>query len=378
MAEHAFLSASASHRWLNCPPSAKLCAEQPDRATEYAMEGTDAHTLCAYLVEKELGRDVQDPTENLSYYNTEMRECAEGYRDFVLEQIEDAKNRCADPIVLIEQKLDYSDWVAHGFGTGDCVIVSDGVLHIIDFKYGLGVLVSADDPEFSGNPQLMCYALGALSLYDGLYDISEIRMSIYQPRRSNVSTYAMPRETLLGWAENTLKPTALLASAGEGEFKAGDHCVFCKVKANCRKRAEYNLQLAKYDFQMPDTLDAFEIDAILGKADRLSAWVDDIREYALKQILDGTDYPSYKAVEGSSKRKYTDEAKIAEVVTNAGYNPYEQKLLGITAMTDLLGKKKFTELLDGLTIKPTGKPTLVPKSDKRPAIHTAKNDFKGE
>lgn len=183
MAKHAFLSASASHRWLECPPSAKLCSEQEDRASPYAQQGTDCHELCAYLVEKELGKDVTDPTENLTYYDQEMQDCAESYCSFVMEQIEEAKKHCPDPQVLIEQRLDFSRWVENGFGTGDCVIVADDVLQIIDYKHGLGVLVSAEK-----NPQMMCYALGALELFDGIYDINSIQMTIFQPRRENVST----------------------------------------------------------------------------------------------------------------------------------------------------------------------------------------------
>lgn len=183
MAKHAFLSASASHRWLECPPSAKLCSEQEDRASPYAQQGTDCHELCAYLVEKELGKDVTDPTENLTYYDQEMQDCAENYCSFVMEQIEEAKKHCPDPQVLIEQRLDFSRWVENGFGTGDCVIVADDVLQIIDYKHGLGVLVSAEK-----NPQMMCYALGTLELFDAIYDINSIQMTIFQPRRENVST----------------------------------------------------------------------------------------------------------------------------------------------------------------------------------------------
>lgn len=370
MGKHAFLSASSSHRWLECPPSAKLCSEQEDRASPYAQQGTDCHELCAYLVEKSLGRDVEDPTENLTYYDQEMQDCAESYRDYVTEQIEAAKRHCPDPQVLIEQRLDFSRWVENGFGTGDCVIVADEVLQIIDYKHGLGVLVSAEK-----NPQMMCYALGALELFDGLYDIREISMTIFQPRRENVSTFTMTKEELLAWADEVLKPTAELAYEGKGEFKAGDHCQFCKVKATCRKRAEYNLELARYDFEMPATLEDTEIAAILPRIDSLTAWAADLKEYALQQALSGTHYEGFKVVEGRSNRKYSDEAAVASAAENAGYDPYEKKLLGITAMTALMGKKKFEEVLGVYITKPHGKPALVPESDKRPAINTAYEDF---
>lgn len=376
MPKHAYLSASASHRWLACPPSAKLCANILDQASEYAQQGTDCHELCAYLVEKALGREVIDPTENLTYYDTEMQNCAEEYRNYVLEQIEAAKEFCKDPQVMIEQRLDFSRWVENGFGTGDCVIVADEVLQIIDYKHGLGVLVSAGDDEHGGNSQMMCYALGALEVFGDIYDINQIKMTIFQPRRDNISTYTISKDDLLKWADEVLAPTAQLAYVGEGEFKAGDHCTFCKVKATCRKRAEYNLELAKYDFEMPATLDNIEIAAILEKVDEMISWGNDIKEYALQQAQSGVHFEGWKVVEGRSNRKYTDEAAVAFAVKDAGFDPYEKKLLGVTAMSTLLGKKKFEELLGGLIYKPPGKPALVPESDKKPAMNIAIDDFK--
>lgn len=373
MAKHALLSASSSKQWLNCPPSAVLCAKESDRASPYAQQGTDAHALCEAKVLTALGRSPNDPTENLEYYDAEMEDCATEYCNYVMEQYEEAKTYCKDPQVMVEEKLDFSRWVPEGFGTGDCIIVADEILQIIDFKYGLGVLVDADR-----NPQMMCYALGALDLYDGIYDIHTLKMTIFQPRRDNVSTFTLDKEELLKWADTVLAPTAALAFKGEGEFKAGDHCQFCKVKATCRKRAEYNLELAKYDFEMPANLEDTEIAAILSKADELVSWVNDIKEYALQKALSGTKYDGYKVVEGKSNRKYTDEGAVASAVTDAGFDPYEKKLLGITAMTSLLGKTKFNELLGGLIEKPQGKPTLVPETDKRLALNTAKDDFKEE
>ncbi len=373
MAKHATLLASASHRWLACPPSALLCAEIEDQSSPYAQQGTDAHELCEYLVEKALGHDVTDPTESLGTYDAEMQESAEGYCSFVMEQLAGAKEHCSDPLVCIEQRLDFSRWVPEGFGTGDCVIVADDTLHIIDFKYGVGVLVSAVD-----NSQLKCYALGALDTFGSLYDIRRIKLSIYQPRRGNVDTFELSTEELLKWADEVLKPTAELASAGKGEFHAGDHCQFCKLKATCRARAAYSLELAKYDFIEAPSLNTDEIAAILPQVDSLVAWADDIKAYALEQALSGVRYPHFKVVEGRSIRKYTDENEVAKVVQNAGYDPFEKKLMGITLMTKQLGKKKFDELLSGLVIKPAGKPVLVQDTDPRPEFNTAQIDFNGE
>ncbi len=376
--QHAFLSASSSHRWIACPPSALLCSKEADQTSPYAQQGTDAHELCEYLVRKALGEKVRNPTKDLTYYDQEMQDSAEGYRDFVMEQVAAAGERSPDVLVSIEQRLDFSRWVVEGFGTGDCVIVADGIIHIIDFKYGLGVLVSASGEDGTGNPQLKCYALGALDTFDCLYDIKEVKLSIYQPRRDHVDTFTMSKDELLSWADNVLAPTAKLASEGKGEFAAGDHCQFCKVKATCRERANYNLELAAYDFAEPDTLANDEIAVILPKIDSLVSWAQDIKDYALEQALSGAHYNGFKVVEGRSNRKYSNDALVAEVVEKAGFDPYEKKLLGITAMTKELGQKRFTELLGDLVIKPQGKPVLVRDTDKRPEFNTAANDFMEE
>ena len=243
--KHAVLSASSSHRWLACPPSALLCAKEKDKPSEFSLQGTDAHTLCEHKLKTGLGQQTKDPTEDLTFFDEEMADCTDMYAQYVMEQLSIAKEKCSDPIVLVEQHLDFSQWVPEGFGTGDCVIVADETLTVIDFKYGVGILVDAEN-----NPQMLCYALGALSLFDGIYDIKNITMTIFQPRREHVSTFSISKEALLSWAEKTLAPTAQLAAKGEGEYKAGSHCQFCKVKSTCRKRAEYNLELARYDFEM--------------------------------------------------------------------------------------------------------------------------------
>lgn len=370
MADHAFLSASSSHRWLECPPSAKLCAEHPSRGTPFSHQGTDAHTLAAWKLEKALGRKVKDPTENLDYFDAEMAECTDAYTAFVMEQLAEARKTCRDPIVLVEQKLDFCRWVPEGFGTGDACIVSDDTIHVIDLKYGAGIMVDAQ-----WNPQMMCYALGLLEAYDGIYDIRNIRMTIFQPRRDNITTFGLKKEQLLDWAENTLAPIARMAWNGEGEFRAGSHCQFCAVKASCRKRAEYNLEMARYDFDMPATLNGNEIAAILPRIDQLLAWGNDVKEYALEQALSGKHFPGYKIVAGRSVTRYTDDEAAARIVTAAGEDPWERKILGVSAMRKMLGRKRFDELLGPYLTKPAGKPVLVPESDKRPAMNTAKDDF---
>ena len=372
MGNHALLSASSSHRWLNCPPSARLCEGYDDKGSNFAAEGSDAHSLCEYKLRKALGMEAKDPTEDLTWYDAEMEESASGYAAFVMELVAEAKKTCSDPVVLIEQRLDYSKYVQSGFGTGDCVLISDGTLHIVDFKYGRGVLVEAED-----NPQMKLYALGALEIFDCLYDIDTVNMTIYQPRRANVSTFTLTRQELLDWAETVLVPTAELAYAGDGEYHCGEWCQFCKAKADCRERARANMELARYEFRQPPLLTDEEVEEILGKLDSLMDWASDIKDYALQAAISGKHWSGYKLVEGRANRRYTDENAVVAAVKAAGYDPYDEpKLLGVTAMTTLLGRKQFNDILGGLITKPQGKPTLVPESDKRPAMTTILDDFK--
>ena len=370
---HAVLSASSSERWLHCPPSARLCESYEDKGSDYAAEGTDAHELCEYKLRKALGMEAQDPTENLTWFNEEMSDCANGYAAYVLERVEAAKQTCTDPVVLIEQRVDFSRWVESGYGTADCIIIADGSLQIIDYKHGLGVLVCAEE-----NPQMQCYALGALELFDDIYDIDSVQMTIYQPRRDNVSTYEISKDELYRWADEVLKPTADLAFVGDGNFLCGEWCGFCKAKHDCRARADANMELARYDFKLPPLLTDEEVEEILSRVDDLVAWASDIKDYALQQAISGKEWNGWKLVEGRSNRKYTSETAVAGAVTDAGFDPYERKVLGVIAMQKLLGKSRFEELLAAYIEKPQGKPTLVPESDKRPAMNTAKNDFMEE
>lgn len=383
---HAILSASGSHKWLNCPPSALLEAKIPDKSTEYSKEGTAAHELAEIYLQYHVGniskttrtRRINKFKKENGYYSKEMDDYVNQYVDIVLEKINEAKSDSVnDPIVMIEQKLDFSEWVPDGFGTGDVVIVADNYIEIIDLKYGKGVPVSAEN-----NPQARLYALGAVSQFGILYDFEEVRSTIVQPRLDNISTEVLSIKELKSWADEIVRPKAELAAKGEGEFVTGEHCQFCKIKATCRARAEMNLELAKYEFAEPEQLDTNEIGEILHKLTELEKWAKDIKDYAQEQALKhGVKIPGWKVVEGRSNRKYTDEAKIIEVLKS----DYElddvapRKLLTITKLEKLIGKKAFTEKVAQYVIKPPGKPTLVPESDKRPelnSVESAKEDFK--
>lgn len=357
MSDHAKLSCSSSGRWIACPPSALLNAKVNDEVSDYALEGTCAHELAEFKVNKALGVDVKDPRENLSFYDTEMDEYTDGYSQLVAE-----KARGAD-LVRVEERLDLTDYIPGGFGTADCVIIKGNTLTVIDLKYGAGVLVEAEK-----NPQLSCYGLGALAAFEHIYDIKEVVLIIYQPRREHYAEWCISADDLKAWGENVLRPRAELAAKGEGDYAPSETtCRWCKVKEVCRARAEFYLELARLDFKPPAELDDTEIAEVLTKVDGLTAWATDVKEYALNQALSGKKYKGFKLVEGRSVRKYTDETRVAELVEQAGYDPYEHKLKGITAMTKLLGKN-FSDILGNYVIKPSGKPTLVPETDKREEI----------
>jgi len=308
------------------------------------------------------------------YDSDEMEECTDDYVAFIMEQVELARKSCTDPIVLIEQRLDFSCYVPDGFGTGDCVIISDDKLHIVDFKYGIGVLVDAEN-----NPQMKLYALGALEIYDSLYDIKEVSMTIFQPRRENVSTWTVPVEELQSWAEEELKPKAAKAYQGEGEYIPGPWCTFCRASTRCRARADEKLKLAQKEFKMPPLLTDSEIEEILYIIPDLTKWANEVTAYATDAAVNrGKEWNGFKVVEGRSVRKYKDENAVAEKAVESGYKDiYRKSLIPLTEMQKLMGKTKFEEILGSLLVKPPGKPTLVPKTDKRVTMNVAnaKNEF---
>ncbi|WP_265446350.1 DUF2800 domain-containing protein [Acetivibrio straminisolvens] len=372
MSDHAVLSASGAHRWLNCLPSARLELEFVNNESSAAAEGTAAHALCEHKLKKALHMRSKPP---ISVYNSdEMEEHSDAYVEFVMEQLELAKQSCTDPLILIEQRLDFSCYVPQGFGTGDCIIIADKKLHIIDFKYGMGVLVDAVD-----NPQMKLYALGALEIYDSLYDIEEVSMTIFQPRRENVSTWTIRVEALKDWAEKELKPKAKKAYDGEGEYLPGEWCTFCRAAVKCRARAEEKLKLAQSEFKLPPLLTDSEIEEVLSKLSDLTKWANEIIAYATDAAVNhGKEWHGFKVVEGRSVRKYKDEDAVAKVAKANGYKDiFRQSLITLTEMERLMGKSKFEKILGDLIYKPPGKPTLVPLSDKRPAMNVsnAKNEF---
>lgn len=382
MADHARLSPSASHRWINCPGSVHL-AEQcpPQTGSAYTAEGTEAHALAELKLRKfnEEGtgdffdKQLEKARSEFEYYCGEMEEATDFYFDIVTEKLIQGG---PDAELMIEQRFSLDKWVPDSFGSADAVIIAGNTIEVCDLKYGKGVKVDA-----VGNPQLRLYGLGAAELFGDLYDFDTVRVTIIQPRLDHVSTEEISLEDLKDWAENWVAPAAKLAMSNTDEVHCGDWCQFCPAKAICRERAEANLELARHDFKKPALLTDEEIGEVLRQADELQKWAADISSYALEQALAGKQYDGWKLVEGRSIRKYADEIKVADTLKAAGFDEallYERKLNGITNMEKLVGKKKLTELLGDLLVKPAGKPVLVPESDKRDAINTteaAKADF---
>ena len=372
---HAKLSASGAKKWIACPGSVVLEAPMPDKTSEYATEGTTAHALGEAKIRlaiKEITRAKYNKIIKELEIDEDMEDYTDEYRDFVLERFNAAKRNTPDAVLLLEQRLDFLEYVPEGFGTGDCVIIGNGQMEIIDLKYGKGVPVQAEN-----NPQMMLYALGALAAYDFLYDISGVSLTIYQPRIKNIDTAEMTVQELGDWGES-IKPIARKAFDGTEEFCSGSHCDtgFCKARPICRAYAEQKLAMARFDFAKPSTLTPDEIAEILDEADALAKWATLIKDYALDEALhNGTEFPGYKVVEGRSNRAYAlDDTLIASMLIAKGYNEddiWPRKLKTVSNLEKYLGKKEFSAVLGEYIVKPAGKPTLVPATDKRPAVTSA-------
>lgn len=370
---HATLSASSAHRWLNAPPLPQLEKLFPNPARPMAEEGTAAHALGEYKLRKALGQDSKRPVSD--FQSDDMEAFTDDYCDYVMEQYQQAKLDHPGSSVLIEQRLDFSNYVPDGFGTGDCIIIADGLMHIIDFKYGKGVRVNAEN-----NPQMKLYSLGALNNYSMLYDQPEvIDMTIFQPRIGNISTWSIETDTLLDWAKTELKPKAELAIKGNGVVKYGPWLQFSNCNAVLRVRYNQYKKLQEFQLRSPHLMSNAEIEEVLANVDELVKWANQVKSYAQDLAINhGKQWNGFKVVEGRSIRKYKDEATVAKISEENGFNDiYQQSLLPITKLEKVMGKKLFNDLLGQYIYKPVGKLTLVPQSDKRPVVDTTnpKDEF---
>lgn len=374
---HALLSASGAARWLSCTPSARLEEKFQNESSEYAREGTVAHSLAELTTHWVLGENsteqfkilkgqLLDTKDGAKFYSEDMQEHATDYACFINDKLQEAKQRSSDAFAELEVRVDFSKWVPEGFGTADCIIVADDWLEVIDLKYGKGHRVEA-----AGNPQMRLYALGALEYYAQLYDIENIRMTIFQPRLSGTqSSDEITIDALLKWAEKTVKPKAKQAFNGKGKFAPSEEtCKFCRAKEQCKARYEKNLKLFD-EAEDPLLITPEDAGAVLEKAADIKAWLADLEDLVQSTLLSGKPVSGWKIVEGRSNRKFADEEKVAAAMKAAGHDEselYEMKLITLTAMEKAFGKKAVAKVLGNLIIKPAGKPTLALESDKRPA-----------
>lgn len=370
--QHALLSASGAHRWLHCTGSPLLEKDFPDSTSVYAQEGTLAHELCelklmAYTGEitKRKLTSMKNKLMKSELWQPEMEGTSEAYLDYVKDI---TMSYVVKPVILTEKKVNFSRYVPEGFGTADCLILAGDTLHVVDYKHGKGVVVDADH-----NPQMMLYALGAMSELSILYRFKFVHMTIVQPRVNNISEFTMTADELIEWGETIVKPKAEAAISGNGEFEAGDWCRFCRAKQQCKTRYEANDSLypelsERHD---PRLITLEELGEYLKRGKDMAAWLEDMKEYALSESLAGADVPGWKAVEGRGSRAFTDTDKAVDTLVKNGINEsvlYERRVLTLAQMEKAVGKKAFGEIVGNLVVKNPGKPTLVEESDKRPKI----------
>lgn len=379
--EHALLSASGAKRWLNCPPSARLEEQFTDEQNEYAAEGELAHEICELKLRNKYTEPMKPSTYNSRMkklkdkplYNAEMQDYTDKYVEYIDEIIHKYNTK---PFISIENKVDYTQWAPEGFGTADCIICCQGDLHVIDFKYGQGVPVSAVD-----NEQLKLYALGAYAKYNIINGFNNVYLHVVQPRIYNFSESNLHINELLEWGQ-AIKPIADIAFAGLGEFKSGDHCRFCKAKYTCRVRAQECLDTEFYmEKEKSETLTNEEIAGIIERADNIKKWVEDIKKYALAEILKGNEVPGWKAVLGTGKRIIQDADKLIKALVKEGFDEdlfYTRELSSMTAIEKIVGKKEFDTLCKDYLGYQEGSPALAPIIDKRKEYEpiSAADEFK--
>ena len=365
-------SPSSGARLIACPGSAKASKGIPEKQSLFSSEGTDAHELGSYRLSLALNKDCENPIENLTWYSKDMEDYITDYVSYCIEKTVEAKKTTNDVITMIEQQVSTERYGEGLFGTTDYAILADGTLTIIDLKYGMGVKVDATE-----NVQLKIYAICLIDSFNHLYDINKVRLCIYQPRLSNVSEWETDVVSLFEWGEKVLRPTIIKIRDGSEEFHPGKHCKFCRAKPVCKALRDKSMNIAKQDFNPPFLLTDAEIEDVLDQAEDITEWLSTVKDYALSQAMSGHKYERYKLVEGRSNRKWTNENEVAVVVQDAGLDPYERKVLSVSAMQSKIGKAKFEELLTNFVVRPQGKLGLARRdSDKRPEVTPAEADFK--
>lgn len=383
--KHALLSASGASKWINCTPSPRLEETMPHSSSSYADEGTLAHEFAELNLKLQLGLmpklEHGEATFHLKkdkYYSTEMEDYVQIHVDYVKEQFAIAQANTRGAVLMIEEKVDMTHLIKDGFGTCDDIIVADGVMEVIDLKFGAGVRVSAEN-----NSQLKLYALGALRLVELSYAIHTVRLTVVQPRMDSISNWDISVEDLLNWGDDVVIPKAIEAHAGEGETKIGEWCRFCKVKHICKAQANNAMSIAKHEFADPKLIDPDTLLDVYDRASTIISWLNSVTDHVYKEALNGTEFKGFKLVEGRANRKIVKPEEVEQILTNEGYVRHSfitEKLKGIGELEKLVGKKNFDLLLGGTVDKPKGLPALVPNDDPRPTYNktSAADDFNND
>jgi hypothetical protein len=391
--EHALLSASAAERWMTCTAAPRYEAQFPETSSEYAEAGKLAHSICELKALKKFVTPMSPKTYSARLgklkkeplYENEMDRASDLYLEHLTEK---AMSYDSPPLVGVEVKVDLATYVPNGFGTCDCVMIGGDMLDIADYKYGKGIPVSA-----AGNPQMRLYALGALKKYEPFYGgiTRKVRMTIVQPRIQNEpSSEMLTVEELKEWGES-IKLIAQKAYSGFGEFAPGEHCRFCRGKAQCRARADAHSAFEDFKDSLLPTAENItqakgaerilthaEIGDLLARGKSIVAWYGELEKYALNVILKGESIPGWKAVAGRSTRAFTDQDAAITAVIALGYDEvllYERKPKSLAEIEKLVGKTEFAEKIGTYVYKPLGKPVLAPSSDAREAYSPAAADF---
>lgn len=376
MAGHSLLSPSGASRWLACTPSARFEEQHADAGSRYADEGTLAHEVAALVlgvrsgvapaknfpaVLSEIEHRVelfyaQSETHTQShkgYGFSQMLEHAEEYAAFVLEQ--------AQGQILIEQRYDLRKYVPFAWGTADCTNITTDTIYVTDYKYGAGVPVTA-----TANPQLMLYALGALEQLPKGHKVKTVVVSIFQPHAGGASTWEISVDDLLKWANEVVIPRAKLAMGGQGDFVAGSHCQFCKVKTVCKAWFDRfgEAKRLKDSRLMSDA----DLSAVLEHGDELRGWIEKVKEDTILRLTKGEKLEGWKLVQGRGRRVWKSEDDVVVTLLDEGfesYDIYNTSLKGIGDMEKLVGKKRFAALLEDKLVQVPGKPALAKDDDKR-------------
>ena len=392
--EHALFSASGALRWLNCPGSILLEKDLPDTTSDAAEEGTLAHELAELKVrnyfypqdisKRKLTFSIKKMKEN-ELWDDEMLIHTDTYIDYIRDV---SIKLPSTPYVIVEKRVDYGSYMPEGyqndgFGTADCIMIQGNILHVIDFKYGK----SPDGRVFAeNNPQMLLYALGAYKAYKVLYQIEEIHLSIVQPRLPDgISAWVCTLDELLKFGEYS-RERAALAVSGNADYSPGvKTCKYCRARAVCRARSDYNVKQAFAIGEMPPLITNEEVGKRLFAMQDVVKYQKDLKDYALKECLAGKEVPGWKAVEGKGKRDWTNQDDAFSKLTKSGVVAeeilWEKVPLTLAQVEKTVGKKDFNDAVGEFVKWVAGAPALAEESDKREAITnkvTAKEAFKEE